>query len=361
MEYTLVTAAACAGGWFDPLTAPLAGDTVFRESLLFVPDPRTGQTLPCDLLFEPTGLLQLSAGDGSVLYRPGVDYRVEGRRIFRLPHSAMPCFTMDEFYLRQPASIEIASATCPGRYVRYEPQGLEVHRRQVTASYRHAGQWAGPVPENQLKHLPRTAERLRNGLELRLLFYGDSVMEGCDASGRSGVAPFMPPLDHLVAGMLARKYAHSQIWRVNTALGGTSSRWGLAEVERRVADLAPDLAVVRFGGNDSGQGVSVEELVDNTRAMVGICRRRKPEMEFLLMGPDLPNPDCLGWTGLQRDYGPALKQLAQTLPGCSFLPMEPLHSAIQAIKGYPSMTANCVNHPNDFMIRVYAGAIVQCL
>ena len=56
MEYTLVTAAACAGGWFDPLTAPLAGDTVFRESLLFVPDPRTGQTLPCDLLVLAVGV-----------------------------------------------------------------------------------------------------------------------------------------------------------------------------------------------------------------------------------------------------------------------------------------------------------------
>ena len=28
---------------------------------------------------------------------------------------------------------------------------------------------------------------------------------------------------------------------------------------------------------------------------------------------------------------------------------------------YPSLSANLVNHPNDFMIRVYAASIVQAL
>ena len=35
--------------------------------------------------------------------------------------------------------------------------------------------------------------------------------------------------------------------------------------------------------------------------------------------------------------------------------------AASAAKGYPSLSANLVNHPNDFMIRVYAASIVQAL
>ena len=84
-------------------------------------------------------------------------------------------------------------------------------------------------------------------------------------------------------------------------------------------------------------------------------------MEFLLLASETPNPDCEGWTRFQRAYEQPLRELVRETPGCGFVSIAAPFDAASAAKGYPSLSANLVNHPNDFMIRVYAASIVQAL
>ena len=219
-------------GYFDlkmALAPVWQGDIIRNESLLFTPDPVTGETRPCRLLCAPETILRVCSADLRTEYLPDVDYRVENGCIVRLPEGRLPFFSYDEYFLPQPAEISIASVSCPGRFVRYDPSGAEVLRRQVCVSYTHRGPCPIQPPVSQLPLLPHTAQTLREGRPLTVLFYGDSFMEGCDASGRTGLAPYLPPLDQLVTMALADAYDHPAIRRINTAVGGTTSRCGLEQ------------------------------------------------------------------------------------------------------------------------------------
>ena len=351
-------------GYFD-LRAALApvwqGNCIQNESLLFTPDPISGEIRPCRLLCRPEKLLRVCSADFRTEYLPEADYRMEDGCIVRLPGSRMPCFSYDEYFLPQAAEIPIASMSCPGRFVRYEPNGVAVLQRQVCVSYLYSGDCPIQPPPSQLPLRPHTARALREKEPLTVLFYGDSFMEGCDASGRTGVAPYLPPLDQLVTMALADAYDHPAIRRINTALGGTTSSWGLEQADARLGAYAPDLAVIRFGMNDSGAGISPEAYIQNLRGILDAGRRANAQMEFLLLASETPNPDCAGWTRFQRAYEQPLRELVRQTCGCGFVSIAAPFDAAAAVKGYPSLSANLVNHPNDFMIRVYAASIVQSL
>lgn len=344
------------------ILAPVwCGDVLSCESLLFTPDAVTGAILPCRLLCKPGEILRVCSADLQTEYVPELDYLVDGQRIIRTPASRMPAFSKDEFFPASPAAIPIASESCAGRYVRYEPDGKEVLRRQVFISYRHETPCPLSPPEVQLSRLSHTASALREKKPLTLLFYGDSFVEGCDASGKSGLAPYLPTFDRLVSMILAQSYRHPQLRRVNTALGGTSSQWGAEHAGARLAAHRPDLAIIRFGMNDSGAGISPESFYENILAIIRAGRAQNPQMEVLLLSPETPNPDCKGWIGLQRAYEAPLRALCDELPGCAIVCMGALCDAAVAAKGYASLSANLVNHPNDFMIRIYAAAVAWAL
>lgn len=337
------------------------GNTVQEESIMFVPDAVTGEIMPCRLLYPPTRILQVCSADHMIQYEENIDYGIKDGYIVRLSQGKIPFFHYEEYFLPQPASIPIESIGSEGRFVRYEPGGIEYHRRQVRVTYEHNGTWPGEKPRSQLKYLIQTTKKLKEKEDFHLLFYGDSFMEGCDASGRSGVPPYMPTLDKLVMLYLSEHYEHKKIQLTNTALGGTTSVWGAENAKERVAKYRPDLVVVRYGMNDSGADISLEEFEKNIRNIIETCRRENARTEFLLLSPDLPNPDCKGWCSLQPYYGSVLKKIAQSMQGCVSLDMTRIFKEISEVKGYPSITGNGVNHPNDYMIRVYAGAICRCL
>ena len=113
-------------GYFDlkmALAPVWQGDIIRNESLLFTPDPVTGETRPCRLLCAPETILRVCSADLRTEYLPDVDYRVENGCIVRLPEGRLPFFSYDEYFLPQPAEIPIASGSCPGRFVRYDPSG----------------------------------------------------------------------------------------------------------------------------------------------------------------------------------------------------------------------------------------------
>lgn len=337
------------------------GNSIINETLLFVPDPKTGETLPCRLLCAPDTIFRVCSPDGNVDYVSDLDYVVRDGCIVRLPESRMPYFQMDEYYLKEPASISIDSVFCPGRYVRFEDAGREVHRRQVLISYHHSDKSPIARPTSVLDKLPQAKQRLQNRQGIHIRFYGDSFMEGRDSSGMSGLMPYLPPIDRLTAILLSDLWEHSNIRVSNYALGGTISRWGAEEAKKNLCTECPDLALIRFGMNDGGGGVSPSEFKENMRKMIQIGREVNPNMEFLLISTEVPNPDCKGWTGLQRAYEPVLRELAEEMPGCGFFSMGNLFDVAMQRKGYASITANMVNHPNDFMIRLYASAFAYAL
>jgi hypothetical protein len=119
----------------------------------------------------------------------------------------------------------------------------------------------------------------------------------------------------------------------------------------------PDLVILGFGMND-GAGVPVETFVENTRAMMDTVREANPAAEFVLLMSFQPNSR---W----RDFGPMPEYLAALRamegPGVALADLWSMHGYLLQHKDYADMTGNHVNHPNDFMVRVYAQVLAARL
>ena len=346
---------------FRTALAPLwEGDTVFAESVLFYPDPRTGEIGPAPLFYPANEILRVTSSDFMIEYKENTDYYLENGRLFRTPDSAIPAMDYDSYYLKQPSSITIASAGAPGRFVRYEPGGF-YHRKQATVTYRHRGTWPGLLQPSAANRLPETFRRLANGGPLRVLFYGDSLMEGCDASGRCNLPPYLPPFPELFLRWLRETHPCSTVTAVNTAVGGTNSAWGLEQAGERVAANEPDLVLINFGMNDSGAPILPEAYEANLRGIIRTVRQRKPEAEFLLLTPGVAGPDCLGWTKWQPHYRPRLDAIAADTPGTAVVRTGETQALLLGRKRYADVTANGVNHLNDFMTRIYTQLLIRTM
>lgn len=336
------------------------GDTVFAESVLFFPDPVTGEIGPAPLFYPAEEILRVTSSDFMIEYEENVDYYLENGRLFRTPGSAIPAMDYDAYYLEEPASISIASAGAPGRFVRYEPGGF-YHRKQAAVTYRHSGAWTGLLQPCAADRLPETFRRLEHGAPLKVLLYGDSLMEGCDVSGRCQLPPYLPPFTELFLRWLRERYPQSAVTAVNTAVGGTNSDWGLEQAGSRVAVHEPDLVLVNFGMNDSGWPILPERYEANLRGIIRTVRERKREAEFLLLTPGVAGPDCLGWTKWQPHYRPVLDAIAADTPGVAVVRTGETQELILSRKRYGDVTANGVNHLNDFMTRIYAQVLIRTM
>lgn len=333
------------------------GDTVYAESVMFFPDPETGVIGPAPLFYPAEEILGVTSSDFMIKYKENSDYYLENGRLVRTPDSRMPVLDYDMYYLKEPDVISIASAGAPGRYVRYGPGGF-YHRYQVAVTYRHTGHWRGSLQESAAHRLPETFRKLNNGEPLKVLIYGDSLMEGCDVSGRYRLPPYLPPFTDLFLQWLQQSWPQCTITSVNTAVGGTNSDWGLEQAEVRMAAHEPDLVLINFGMNDSGWPILPERYEANIRGMLEMVRRKKPDAEFLLLTPGVASPDCLGWTKWQPHYRPVLDQIQADTPGVAVIRVGETQEYILQRKRYGDVSANGVNHLNDFMTRVYAQVLI---
>ena len=335
--------------WMDPIWS---SETVTDECLLFTEDE--SGVRPCGLLFRPERILKVYCDYEDTEYREGKDYKLEDGRLVRAEGSRIPYFALGEMFLDSPNIIPIKSASHPDKYVRYEPNGVETLKRQLRVTYIRKGGQRLALPKLDPGLLPRTLNRLKRGMPLHIVFYGDSFIEGCDASGRTGIAPYMPTIDKLTVFKLSSFYNHSKISYVNTAVGGTVSAWGLENIGSRVIANKPDLTILRFGMNDGSGRVPAKEVANNMRLMVDKIRQSLPDSEILIMTTEYPNPDCDGWTGTQGEIESALDEKIPEGNGVAFVRIMELFKSISKVKDFYSLCTNFVNHPNDFMIRLYA-------
>ncbi|MEG1875557.1 MAG: hypothetical protein RR185_08310, partial [Angelakisella sp.] len=219
------------------------GATVYHESIMFVPNPKTGEIDAAPLLYLPEKILSVSSSDFVVKYREEIDYTVENGCICRQAGGNIPAWSYDDYYPPQPSDIPIASTGAAGRYVCYNANGL-YHRMQLAVTYRHQDSWCGVQPHRCKAELPETVRLLSSRQLFTVVYYGDSILEGCDASGFHRQAPYQPSVTQLVTKKLQKEYAHPNIAQFNTAVGGKDSAWGRVNAQERVAAYRPDLVVI---------------------------------------------------------------------------------------------------------------------
>ena len=89
--------------------------------------------------------------------------------------------------------------------------------------------------------------------------------------------------------------------------------------------------------------------------------------DYILLSTTLPNPEIvLGNASYQAEYADVLYDLecagqAGVSGGVVVGDMTAVHQYLLQSKRFIDMTANNVNHPNDFMMRIYAQTLLYSL
>ena len=103
-------------------------------------------------------------------------------------------------------------------------------------------------------------------------------------------------------------------------------------------------------GNASS--VSAETYRNNISAIIQAAKAGNPNVEILLVSPMLPNPEVKMTEGNQASYEAEL--LSLETEGVAAAPVTTMYQYLMKNKRYYDMTGNNVNHPNDFVARLYA-------
>ena len=216
----------------------------------------------------------------------------------------------------------------------------------------------------QGSRLPNTVKKLNNDQNLNVLFYGDSIFAGGDSSSSRNRAPYMPNMDALIANYL-RSISSGEISFKNISIGGWTVENGLAAMQpggyggRDYSNYTGyDLLILSFGMNNAS--TSASSFADTTQKIVEAVKKKNPNIEVILVSCMCPNPQAYGFYGNQQYFGAALKQLADE-KGYAFVDMFAVHDKILDYKDYSATTGNGINHPNDWLIRVYAQNILSAM
>lgn len=338
------------------LTPVWEGEISYQESV--IPVRGSDNTVaPISLLYPITEILEVKSASLSTAYQEGVDFTVsEDGELVILEGGNIPVLSYGEFH---PASNDLNIQAADGGYLCFH-EGDWFHSRQIVVTYRHQAAYKGYVPKGKAERLPNTLRKLAGKEDLDMLVFGDSISVGANASGFLNVAPFIPTYSELFAKGLEAEYG-VQVNVTNFSVGGKNSLWGVTELENVLAQVnGVDLAIVAFGMNDPA--LSGEEYLANVRQISDKLRESYDGAEVILVAPMWPNPNAVGFFGNQITFFENLEAYEREAPaGVAVANVTKVHESLLQRKRYEDMTGNNVNHPNDYLSRVYAQTLLKTL
>ncbi len=332
------------------------------------------------LLYPAEEIYAVYSYDRQTEYVEGKDWVLIDGKIALCPGSSIPVMTEEIFYPTQDQNEASESIVKDHPYIF---ESTTITQWQVVVTYKHSESWNGPLPKAQSEKVQNFIKKLENGEEVTILFYGDSITTGADTSGTMGVTPLAPSFAQIITEFIAEKYGYSVskevdpynlyltqeplsgekvIHYINTAVSGTTSTWGISNVDERVIAYDPDLVVLAFGMNEGGR--YTDKFTESISKLIGLIQTACPETETVLVSTMLPHFRFKGYyRERQSMHGEALTNLVQNsteidTSKIAMANVTEVHEHLLKYKEYYDMTGNNVNHPNDFLARVYTSAIL---
>ena len=189
--------------------------------------------------------------------------------------------------------------------------------------------------------IPKTRRKLTAGKPFTILFWGDSVTCGGDASSQETAFPLG------LTNWLRCRYPQTPITYVNAGTGGWNSNSKLPLFQEEVIDKKPDLVVIEFV-ND--MGFDREMVFKNYTEAVG--RIREIGGEVIVLTPHFTRPDWMGAgknmrTKETRQAVTYLREFcAENKVGLADACRRWEHLWLEGIP-YLTLLYNAINHPDD--------------
>lgn len=380
-------ARADARAWLAPIWS---GNTVFCETGMFVGD---SDAIP--LLFSPEKILLVTSYDGLTAYEEGVDFVLRGDgKIALTQGSKIPVISPAE-YFHDKESPKPCLKTMNGTKEVYTYWGdyETMTRWQICVTYTHNGTPNIPVPPCRSDRYAEFLSKLEKGEDVTVLTFGDSIAHGYTCSFVSNVHPFAPSWSMMAVNELARRYEYTVryvetglykqvkvpkedlrsgdrgiITYVNTSVGGWNTNTAIEHFEERIAEpikkYGCDLFILAFGMNDGRK--TPDEFCGKLRTILDQTFEIKDGISLLLVSTMLPNGESTnGWYKNQHLFEDAMIPLAdgyfsRGIPA-SVAPVTSMSRFVCSRKRFRDHSGNNINHPNDFMIRIYTQTILQTL
>lgn len=348
------------------------GDIVYNESAMLVKN-KDGTLDPVKLLYDIERIVSVRSADLTERYTENVDYKVEDGKLIILPDGSIPVMEYGDMYFdAKPEVGEIGVSdgngyfpTVDGKYEKYEEAGV-LYRHQIAVTYTHKHEKKYTVPPTQSQKFKLFLGKLAKGERVNIAVLGDSISDGCSASGFWKLEPYTPDYFGMLGDYIRTKYAHADVQAVNYSVGGMNSCWGVTQTDK-VAALRPDLVILGFGMNDGSSYIDEKDYYANMLQTVDGIRKANPDCAFVVLGTMLPNEKICrkeggpSIRGNQEKYLTALRRLSKERTGVAVADITTLHKEYLRVKKYRDMTGNNVNHPNDFLVRLYAQTIIKTI
>ena len=319
--------------------------------------------ISASLFYEPTRVISVRDYSLQEEYVAGKDYRIEGKKIIRLTDSSIPYFTaknMSGEEVPTDYGISTYAASDDGTRQIMFTEGAGIVMHQIAVTYEHADSWPFALPAYGGDKLPSLETKITEGGDLNVIFFGDSIMTGANASGKLGIEPFQDLYPDAVVKVLGDRHPSLAINMRNTSYGGWLSRDGWSNIDLGVNQYHPDLVFLGFGMNDGSWKIPAEDYIDNIDMMIRSIQANTPSAEIVVVSTILPNPDSIQ-NKLQESYLAPLQEEVAKYNGVALLDMTTYSKSLFARKKSVDMLANNINHPSDFLARQYVSNIITLL
>lgn len=338
------------------------GNIMYNETVLCIDD---GTRIVGALQYKPVKVLSVRDYTMTVEYEEGKDYTLNGNQIL-LTRDSTACeyLTTDNLMgkdmpkkyrrvdsLSKIANIDTDYFMWTDNIFFTEGSLLWGHQLCVTYVY--------DIKDLDLSQFPafgsvcpKFLSKLQSGSDAVITVTGDSVTEGCSASSKFNHEPMMPQFTTMMKNCLDKAY-DGKITLKNYAVGGTTSNEAVStNVSAKLVKGRSDLVLVHFGINDCG-GVSAAQLKSNVKKVVDATLAERPDCEFLYIKCFTPNPALYPYEKMTA-FWKAMDELAAEYENFYTLDLYTPSLKLLETKKYLDVTGNGINHPNDFVVRLYA-------
>ena len=354
---------------------------VMRNEIVMVSD-KNG-VVEGRLLFTPTKVLAVYDWKLGVEYEEGVDYTVTGNKITIVEGSKIPVFNDDWAYGKNmPAGFNQVSDmnVVNNNYRLFDcldedgnaikltyTEGDLIFKNYIHVSYVYdPAEFDYTLPNTYSNQLPFLTNKLENGEDFTMVVFGDSISEGCSSSAKWDRHPYTPFYGDLVKAELERIYGVN-ITLHNMSLGGKTTKWAVGTETAdggggnlmKLRNYAPDLLVIAFGGNDFNGGTTSAVFNANIETIIENAVMANENCQIILINTFPANSV---YKSSNYDYcAEEYRVFKETHPECVFVDMKLFTDKMLEVKEYYEVSASNVNHPNDFIHRIYAMNIMCAL
>ncbi len=354
-------------------TSPIwEGNIIYNEAVYPVKD-KNGNAV-YTLMYTPDNVLSVFDATFSTCLAAGSDYTVSGNKLtlsesgavklveynYIHPQSNPNNYDWSRYYNRKAAG--------DGKW-EYWGQSAEFFAGYLNVTYTHSDEWTGYVPDNKSDILPRTAEAITNRSSMNVVFFGDSICGGANASSYRNVYPYAEYWNQQIISKLKNDLECTGINAYYSSVGGSTASGMLSQLESSVLKYSPDLVFIEFGMNDAMNASQdsdysaarlKSEYKQAIESMITQTRAQYPNCEFALVAPFYGNIYChyQSYFDACRD---ALNELENSYAGVAVADVTSMHSYLLTFKDYLDFSGDNMCHPNDFMSRIYAQICLETI